>query len=81
VFAGTSRRATKENSLWRVELRGLGRFTARWLIDATGRVAAVSRKLLFYNVNTVAADLHGSIVVIGGENTASSAISGADQGL
>jgi flavin-dependent dehydrogenase len=45
VRAGTFRSATLENGLWRVELRGADRFTARWLIDATGRVAAVSRKL------------------------------------
>jgi flavin-dependent dehydrogenase len=43
--AAAFRSATQENGLWRVELRGAESFTARWLIDATGRVAAVSRKL------------------------------------
>jgi len=39
------RSVTREDGLWRLDLHNAGYVTARWVVDATGRRAAVARRL------------------------------------
>lgn len=45
VQANAFRDARRETDIWHLQLRDGNSITARWLIDATGRAAAVARKL------------------------------------